>query len=249
MYTSTHVDKQSKTMENKIILFTNIKGGVGKTTLCSIFATYAAQQGIPVIVLDADIQQSLFRHRERDIREWKKIKEEEQRAQGIKDPVEYEPKIPWKIQSVSTSDDEMVETLMQRIKAIPGWVIVDCPGNINDHALKYIYQAADVAVVPYGFDTDTLDATTLFCSIFQRVSKAKFAFIPNNIIVSDERRDSVKVQREKSVEVLGNLGLVTHTIKHAVAVKIYNTLAPLDYWQEKVVKHALDPVLDYIKGL
>lgn len=27
-------------MKNKIVIFSNIKGGVGKTTLCALFASY-----------------------------------------------------------------------------------------------------------------------------------------------------------------------------------------------------------------
>lgn len=53
-------------MKNKIVLFSNIKGGVGKTTLCALYASYLAEQGIPVFVVDADLQASLFRHRKRE---------------------------------------------------------------------------------------------------------------------------------------------------------------------------------------
>ena len=53
-------------MENKIILFSNVKGGVGKSTLCSLFATYCAEKGIPTAVVDADLQQSLVRQRKRE---------------------------------------------------------------------------------------------------------------------------------------------------------------------------------------
>ena len=52
-----------------IVLYTNVKGGVGKTTLCGIFATYLANSGRTVAVVDADLQQSLFRHRKRDLQQ------------------------------------------------------------------------------------------------------------------------------------------------------------------------------------
>ena len=52
--------------QNKIILFANIKGGVGKSTLCSIFATYLAQTKKQVGVVDADVQQTIIKMRERD---------------------------------------------------------------------------------------------------------------------------------------------------------------------------------------
>ena len=53
----------------KIILFTNVKGGVGKTTLCSVFATFLSQSGRPVSVVDADIQQSISGNRRMDLEE------------------------------------------------------------------------------------------------------------------------------------------------------------------------------------
>ena len=53
-------------MENRIVLFSNIKGGVGKTTLCALFASYLAEKGIPVFAMDADLQASLYRHRQRE---------------------------------------------------------------------------------------------------------------------------------------------------------------------------------------
>ena len=218
-------------MKKRIILFTNIKGGVGKTTLCGLFATYLAQQGIPVAVMDADIQQSLYRHRQRDLSD---------------NPTE---KLPWQIQSINTSDDEMVESLMEKLKSIPGWILIDCPGNVSDHALKYIYQAADVAIVPFGYDTDTVDATMLFCDLFKRVCPAKMVFVPNNIVVSDERREQVKKDRDEAVKLLGNIGYVTPRIKHGVAVKSYNTLNTLDYWQEKAVENAFKPLIEKIKKL
>ena len=43
---------------SKIILFSNIKGGVGKTTLCAHFAEYLSMKGVPVVAVDADIQGS-----------------------------------------------------------------------------------------------------------------------------------------------------------------------------------------------
>ena len=51
----------------RIILFTNIKGGVGKTSCCALFAQYLCENGYSVKVLDADIQASLSRHREREL--------------------------------------------------------------------------------------------------------------------------------------------------------------------------------------
>lgn len=48
-------------MNNKIIVFSSIKGGVGKTQLCATYATLLVECSYPVFVIDADIQQSLSR--------------------------------------------------------------------------------------------------------------------------------------------------------------------------------------------
>ena len=65
-------------MKNKIVIFSNIKGGVGKTTLCALFANHLIEHGFPSFVIDADLQASLFRHRQR----------EQGRCTGRTDPVE-----------------------------------------------------------------------------------------------------------------------------------------------------------------
>ena len=41
---------------NKFILFSNIKGGVGKTTLCAHFAEYLVEHEFPAAAVDADLQ-------------------------------------------------------------------------------------------------------------------------------------------------------------------------------------------------
>ena len=51
---------------SKVVLFSNIKGGVGKTTLCAHFSEYLNEKGMSVSTADADIQASLTRHRERE---------------------------------------------------------------------------------------------------------------------------------------------------------------------------------------
>ena len=73
-------------MENRIVLFSNIKGGVGKTTLCALFASYLAEKGIPVFAMDADLQASLYRHRQREKN------------------VDPDTSAPWAVEMLNTSD-------------------------------------------------------------------------------------------------------------------------------------------------
>ena len=116
-------------MENRIIIFSNIKGGVGKTTLCALFASYLAENGYPVIAIDADLQASLYRHRQRE-----------------KD-VAPDVQIPWGVELLDTANREHLERVMGKLKNVPGIVLIDCPGNLNDRNLEYIYKTADAAIV------------------------------------------------------------------------------------------------------
>ena len=75
-------------MKNITIIFSNIKGGVGKTTLCALFASYLAEKGYPVIAIDADLQASLYRHRQRE-----------------KD-VAPDTQIPWNVEMLDSSDSD-----------------------------------------------------------------------------------------------------------------------------------------------
>ena len=128
-------------MKNKIVLFSNIKGGVGKTTLCALFASYLAEKGIPVFAMDADLQASLYRHRQREKN------------------VDPDTSAPWAVEMLNTSDAKKLEETIAKLKSVPGVVLIDCPGNLNDRNLEHIYMAADVAVIPMSFDADTVDAT------------------------------------------------------------------------------------------
>ena len=117
----------------KIVLYTNVKGGVGKTTLCGIFATYLANSGRTVAVVDADLQQSLFRHRKRDLQQ------------------NSDASLPWEINTLRGRTPEEVAIIMANLKLLPYDVIIDCPGNLVDPNLEVIYSNADIAVVPIHF--------------------------------------------------------------------------------------------------
>lgn len=217
-------------MKNLIILTANVKGGVGKTVLSGVLANYLSQQGIPVAVVDADIQQSLYGHREREM--------------------EANPnaEIPWDVQSLANFDEIPVEDVMQNLKQIPGCIIIDCPGNIQDENLKHIYNAADIVVVPTRYDSDTVDATKRFLDVFNMVSDAKVFIVPNNIVLSDERRESVREERMVMHDILGDYGVITPRIKQSVIYHCYSTIKPLDCYQRNGVMYAFEPIIEAINA-
>ena len=49
-------------MESKIITFASQKGGVGKSTICVHVATYLANKSHSVVIIDCDLQNSIFEY-------------------------------------------------------------------------------------------------------------------------------------------------------------------------------------------
>ncbi len=212
-------------MENKIVLFSNIKGGVGKTSLCALFASYLAEKGAPVIAIDADLQASLFRHRQRET------------------DVDGDTQIPWGVELLNTSDTEGLQATIEKMKSVPGVVLIDCPGNLNDKNLAMLYAAADIAVIPLSFDPDTVDATGIFVKAMKTISQARLVFVPNRISASEGKAEELR-QRAQTTEFLGLVGTVTPRIKQSVVIKRYTTLYPLEKTQLNAIEGAFKRITD-----
>lgn len=214
-------------MKNRIIIFSNIKGGVGKTTLCALFASYLAENGYPVIAIDADLQASLYRHRQRE-----------------KD-VAPDVQIPWGVELLDTANREHLERVMGKLKNVPGVVLIDCPGNLNDRNLEYIYKTADAAIVPVSFDADTVDATGIFIKALKTVSSANLVFLPNRINSSERKSEELR-QRTQTTELLGLVGTVVPIIRQSVSVKRYTTLYPLEKNQLAAVEPSFARIIEVL---
>ena len=215
---------------SRIILFSNIKGGVGKTTLCAHFAEYLSMKGVPVVAVDADLQASLSRHRDRELEA---------------DPGQT---VPWAIVSLNTLDSTRVKEAMNEYKEHDGIVLIDCPGNLNDNNLAIIYAVADLVVIPMAYDVDTIDATGIFVAVIKQQSKARLVFVPNRINVT-EGKAREREMRDETISVLGQVGTVTPRIKQSVVIKRYSTLYPLDKYQYAAVEYAFDRIIEIINQL
>ena len=215
-------------MKNRIVIFSNIKGGVGKTTLCALFASYLAERGYPVIAIDADLQASLYRHRQRE-----------------KD-VAPDVQAPWNVDLLDTAKGDHLKNVMSKLKTVPGIVLIDCPGNLNDRNLEYIYKSADTAIIPISFDADTVDATGIFVKALKTVSSANLVFIPNRINTSERKSEELR-HRAQTTELLGLVGVVMPTVKQSVSVKRYTTLYPLERNQLAAVEPSFCKIIEELQ--
>lgn len=201
----------------KIIVFSNRKGGTGKSTLCIQFANYLVAHGNNVIVLDADPQQSIVDLRKRE--------------------VETNPDValPWQVFYIGDKVDEYINKVRSMGN---GYVLIDCPGAITQ-SLMPVYAAADAVVIPFRYDDLIVDSTITFVKVLKKAGvKAHLLFLPNNIDIR------IKNPNEEHVkEIFRSVGTVLPRIKQGVAVQRCSTLCPINQYQELAVEYAVEGIL------
>lgn len=225
--------------KNHFVLFSNIKGGVGKSSLCVLFAHYLTAKGEDVAVVDNDIQRTIARQRARD---------KEQRPNA---------KLPWEVYSVFDFDAKGdMRKLLPVLKEQDGWILVDCPGNMETERLIPVFEAADAVVVPITYSDNDLDATVeLFVPVLRQINeKAILIFAPNRINESTQKdKEESRQKRSKALERLQSLGRTTARIRDSRVFdncrenSRFNTIDPLNYWQANGVAHCFDEIYKELK--
>lgn len=211
--------------DNKIILFANQKGGVGKTTLCGLFSNYLSViREVPLLVVDADPQQTYSNRRKDDLRR--------------------EKNVPYKVQSVTIKSPSSTRLIMQELKTLPGTTIIDTPGSLTQEGMLELLMNADYIICPYYYDLNTLDSTRAFTLAVLRLRianpqiKAKFIFICNKFDVR------VGIGNEKKAwklvdEYLMKFGILAPRIGNYVDLQRYNTINNSDN-ANKLTKQCFD---------
>lgn len=220
----------------RTIVFANQKGGVGKSTLCALFANYLIQKGKNVVVVDADYQRSLSSQREDESEDEEFTKLEE----------------PYNIYNFDLDSRDNSEKLMTEMKKIEGYTLIDTPGNMTDDALIPLLMGADIIVVPFDYTNPILKSTAKFVQIYQTLSKqyngnAKLIFVPNRI----EKGTGNKAEREmwkEYDEIFKSFGILTPTIYKRFNLSRYNTYK-ISIEDSEAVKNAFNKIIKEIKTL
>ena len=132
-------------MKNIKVVFANQKGGVGKSTLCMLFANYLSWKGKPVCIIDTDLQKTILMQRQKDVQI-------------------YEGEEPYSVQSFDVSAPELMQQLMDSASEVEGYVLFDSPGNVSEDGLVPLFTNADYIVCPYEYEDKTLDSTGHQCA-------------------------------------------------------------------------------------
>lgn len=217
--------------QNRIIVFANQKGGVGKSTLCMMFANYLANLGEPVAVIDADLQQTIFEQRQSEL------------ANASSEDV------PWDVVSVDTTDLSKVESAMQMATTFPGTILVDVPGNISDDNLLPIYADADYIISPITYHPNVVASTKKFASIMEQLKEGlgasfKMWFVPN--MIDDRKKHNLEELKHNAWLALHQHGEILTRINNRAWLERTSTLT-LNSQQLGSVQFAFDRIVKEIE--
>lgn len=217
---------------NKIIAFSNQKGGCGKSTLCLLFANYLHWKKRNVCVIDTDTQQSLVLQR--------------------KDDQEFlESEMPFSIQGYDRDDIASMEKLMENARDYDGYVLIDCPGNMKDDMLIPILTKADYIICPFRYDQRTLTSTGAYVQILRELWKklkcreVPIFFVPNNIVRKGSLGEK-KMWREVA-HTFSMLGTLTEAIPGRAALEKVNTYE-ITPSQRDIVENLFNKIIKITEG-
>ena len=214
--------------KNVVITFANQKGGVGKTTLCTLFANYLAAKGKSLLVVDCDGQQTIYEKRKGDMKSFPDME------------------IPYNIQPFNISNIEHVKNLMNHIQTMDGVILIDAPGSLSQKGLIPLFISTDFFVCPYQFEQTSIKSTVTFV-LFVRKLKEKVEQMKSEIFFVVNRHDKRVGTKEelerwsKTEKGFRNYGYVTPRVEQAMNMQRYNTLSLIAN-QDKIV----GPAFDYI---
>lgn len=174
-----------------IIVFGNQKGGAGKSTLATLCGNYLSLvKKRNVVVIDMDYQRSIYSRYEEE-----KILENETPYEVIELDLDKFPQVYPKLK-------EQKDT----------FVIIDLPGKLDDENLMPVLQHADVFIIPFSYDKQTYQSTTLFNLVTSKLNpEAKKFFVPNRI------KGSVKYDTKEAVDKdFSEYGVITKSINDSV---------------------------------
>lgn len=219
--------------KNRIILFANQKGGVGKSTLCMMFANYLASQGEPVAVIDADVQKTIHEQRQSEL-------SSDERGD-----------VPWDVVAVDTTVSSNVEAAMQMVTTFPGNILVDVPGNISDDNLLPIYAAADYIISPITYHPNVVSSTKKFAVIMEKIKDVlgasfKMWFIPN--MIDDRKKHNLEELKHNAWLALHQHGEILTRINNRAWLERTSTLT-LTTQQLGSVQFAFDRIVKEIEDI
>lgn len=238
--------------KNVIITFANQKGGVGKSTLCAMFAHYLTLAGVKVQVVDADRQQSLtqLRNLNQKAGQMKDQNAAAEESAARKPDKRYVNLLPaghsWSIQQAAIRDAAQTDELMRQLKTFEGVVLIDSQGSLTENGMIPLVVMSDFIFCPFFYEMPTLFSTSSFLGFIEKIRARYPKMTAQTILIPNKFKSSVGRANEKglidrTILALRRFGLVAPEIKDIGRIQFYSTLE-----FNLIQKDACSPTYDYI---
>lgn len=221
-----------------IITYANQKGGVGKTTLCALFASYLVSKGHRVAVFDTDPQQSIAKKRASDMEVYSGCQ------------------VPYAVYSFSLNNEKALISLIGNIRGSGhfDFVLFDSAGSLKDQALLALFANTDYLLTPFHYDYLSVPSTAVFIALIVKLRKSlgrqmktRHYLIPN---LDDPR---VGTSEEKALwaeteEKFSRHAVITPRIGKRATMERFSTMSEMDE-QMIVVSPAFEIIYKDISAL
>lgn len=231
--------------EKKIITFANQKGGVGKSTLCTLFANALVEAGIPIKVLDYDRQHTIGNRRNDDLRYLNPQDPEKIIERGQSDQFKYE------VLSSNLFSAASVANNLRVLSQDDSNLLIDAPGNLLEQGLSTVLCNSDFVVVPFQYEPGSINSTALFINYCIKLKgagemKAQLIFVPNHY---SPRGGNEKEKRlwEHTRTVFAKYGTVVSPVLYSVELQRINTFTIYSR-QRRFIKDTFDEIGKTIFG-
>ncbi|MBQ6746979.1 MAG: AAA family ATPase [Bacteroidaceae bacterium] len=193
-----------------ILIFANQKGGVGKSTIATLYANHLSEEmkDVNVLVVDVDFQKSIKRLRNEDLNMYRPSPED----------------IGYEIEDFNLDTEEKAKKLIHYTKKLcderPNTVVIfDFPGRIPEEILGRIIYYADYIVCPIQYEEIVMSSTSILISLIHGIkgntTRKTMLFVPNRIS-TNEGTVKEKQERVKTNKILANFGTILPSIPKCV---------------------------------
>lgn len=216
------------------IMFSSQKGGVGKSTLATLFANYLVlYEKKQVVALDFDSQRSLYKKYKQDIQK-------------------YEDSKP--LYEVEDFDLEQSKDVIERIDSFDGFCVFDLPGQLSDNNLIPLLVNADAIVCPFYYSDYDMHSTVEFALLIKELSKRigrklNLYFIPNRIKSSvnlnkkELDEDQTQIAIDKMLSQYGTVLPIFPDLTVFTSIDVFSIPSKLNYYVnrgfEKIYKEII----------
>ncbi|SFC49209.1 chromosome partitioning protein [Xylanibacter ruminicola] len=225
--------------KNITITFSNQKGGVGKSTLCAMFANYLKEKNAgTVCIMDCDRQHSMVAKRQADA---KYLQAES---------------VPYELKSIEIDTLQSAAVLMKSAKAMVGICMFDSPGNIYLQGMVPLLGYSDVIICPFQYEFNCLESTLMFLNVIGKIwlaymkgrKKPKLIFVPNLVMKSRGTAAEIESWKKTDAALVQAGGIVTPPIYNRADLSRYNTFGNTRQ-QAEIVRPAFDMIYNELTKL